>query len=70
MKRGIDAGEIVESELDGDVQYSTKVGECLLDWAQAYANTSGNQRSCWQGKKRMVCMTWRDTDSSDEEEED
>lgn len=47
------------------------VGRNLLSWIEAYGMTAGNQRSCWLGKKkRLVCMTWRDAEESEEGEED
>jgi len=46
------------------------IGGKLLEWIDAYALAPGNQRSCWVGaKKKLTCMTWRDVDTSDEDEE-
>jgi len=45
-----------------------KTGDSILKWIDAYAGASGNSRSCWVGeKKKIVCMTWRDAESSDDE---
>ena len=45
------------------------VGDKLLAWIDAYGKAVGSSRSCWVGeKKKLVCMTWRDADESDEDE--
>ena len=45
-------------------------GEHLLRWIEAYSRCAGNARSCWLGgRKKLVCMSWREADSSEEEGE-
>jgi hypothetical protein len=67
MDEAMRAGDV---NLDGLRHMDLKVGENLLLWIDAYGKAAGNQRSCWLGKKkRLVCMTWRDAEESDEEEE-
>jgi len=65
MEEAIKQGDIQ------DVNYTTDpyiVGECILKWIDAYAKAPGDHRSCWLGnEKKLVCMTWQEVDTSDEE---
>jgi hypothetical protein len=46
-------------------------GTHLLEWIDAYSNVNGSDRSCWLGKrKKLVCMSWVEGDSSDEGDDD
>jgi hypothetical protein len=69
MKTAVKAGQVeVESVDDLNDSCQSKMGQKVLDWIEAYSSASGNARSCWVGgKKKLVCMTWRDADSSDDE---
>ena|ERR1700694_647735 len=69
MEKGVKAGVVdKESVEDLNLAFHTSLGQKVIDWIEAYADTSGGSRSCWVGeKKRMVCMTWREADSSDDE---
>lgn len=68
MEIAIENGEVTLESLGTE---KFEVGERLLSWIDAYAKAPGNLRSCWVGeKKRLVCMSWRDADSSDDERED
>lgn len=67
IRTAIENGEVLINSMD--VEFS-QVGERLLEWIDAYSKAPGNERSCWVGaKKRLVCMAWRDTDLSGEEDE-
>jgi len=69
MKTAVTAGQVeMESVDDLNDSCQSKMGQKVLDWIEAYSSASGNARSCWVGgKKKLVCMTWRDADSSDDE---
>jgi hypothetical protein len=68
METAIENGEIIPESLD---MKKLEVGERLLNWIDAYSKAPGNSRSCWVGgKKRLVCMSWGDADSSDNEREE
>ena len=48
--------------------FQSPEGQKLLDWIDAYSNAPGDSRSCWIGEhKKLVCMTWRDEENSDDE---
>lgn len=64
-----EASSTVETKNPSVQDWST--GENLLKWIDAYASSPGNARSCWLGKKKkLVCMSWREADTSDEEGEE
>lgn len=66
--KAIEVGELSSAAVDN---FDGSIGENLLSWVDAYGKAAGNQRSCWLGKKkRLVCMTWRDAEDSDEEDDD
>jgi hypothetical protein len=69
MEKGVGTGLVdKESIEDLNMIFQTRIGQKVLDWIDAYSNTSGSARSCWVGdKKKMVCMTWRESESSDDE---
>jgi len=69
MEKAILEGTVSLEYLDENQYPYMIMGEKLLEWINAYAHAPGNQRSCWVGaKKKLTCMTWRDVDTSDEEE--
>jgi hypothetical protein len=60
--------ETVIIALDEDKD-SMAAGTKLLKWIDAYSGAPGTARSCWVGeKKRLVCMSWRNAETSDEDE--
>lgn len=70
MKHGIENGEVPEDAMDSEKYPFTAAGDKLIKWMDAYSNASGDTRSCWLGaKKKLVCLNWRDEDSSDEDDE-
>jgi hypothetical protein len=65
------ADEFGKGILRDNMARISQIGEQLLGWIDAYSRSPGNSRACWVGaRKKLVCMTWRDVDMSDENEEE